>query len=126
MWGQDGNDTLYGGTGNDDMYGELGNDYMDGGPGEDVMLATAAALSTTSRPDQEFTIILSSVPQEPTTACSPGPTTARSTSATTSTVRRRWNRGLGDDDAQRHDGRGDDVMVGGPAATRCTAVPATT
>ncbi|MEU6430410.1 hypothetical protein ABZ860_31340 [Microbispora sp. NPDC046973] len=38
LWGQDGDDRLYGGAGDDDMFGELGDDEMDGGDGEDAML----------------------------------------------------------------------------------------
>ncbi|MEV0972963.1 hypothetical protein [Microtetraspora glauca] len=38
LWGQDGDDRLYGGAGDDDMFGELGDDEMDGGEGEDAIL----------------------------------------------------------------------------------------
>ncbi len=38
LWGQDGDDRLYGGPGDDDMFGELGDDEMYGGEGEDAML----------------------------------------------------------------------------------------
>ncbi|GGS71573.1 hypothetical protein GCM10010156_33120 [Planobispora rosea] len=38
LWGQDGDDRLSGGAGDDDLFGELGDDQLEGGEGEDAML----------------------------------------------------------------------------------------
>ena len=65
MWGEDGNDVMSGGTDNDDMYGELGNDIMDGGPGQDVMLGDrGGAVDNLEDGSRSFTNTLSSAPQE--------------------------------------------------------------
>jgi len=65
MWGQDGTDIMYGGLDNDDMYGELGADVMDGGPGQDVMLGDrGGAVDILENGSRTFTNMLSSAPQE--------------------------------------------------------------
>ncbi|MFG1879797.1 hypothetical protein ACGFIV_33690 [Sphaerisporangium sp. NPDC049003] len=69
LWGQDGDDRLYGGAGNDDLFGELGDDEMYGGEGDDAMLGDRGGV-VNERIDAGdaqrlgFTVTLKSPPKE--------------------------------------------------------------